>query len=510
MSAMRQSAKDTLQKISNTLAPWRRTWSTAPSLRDLAEKPQSNSDSHAEAQADQMAQNAMGTLQGETDTIAVSPLSSQSRGQPLPDPVRGVMEAGFGYDFSKVRIHADRVSAANAAALGARAYTQDRDIVFGTGQFQPQTEKGMALLVHELAHVIQQSRSRQPKMQLARLRDWQSDRSAVVTDVDIRTTNEYRAFMNPALVWQTHDHVTDAEAIQACRYILTALRNGVSINWVRDARSYLNRARTFLSGVQSLITEQETWLAGEATAAGRSTGEHIHAVAQAGGYGGGPTPWWSGMSAADQAAWLANAATVITRVITSVHGTPLEQMVAARGIVASPQECESYNAFAYYSSSDNRLHVGQHWIEIADHNPRDVHDNIAHELGGHFEYGQYGTGMSDLIMQGVLGNLPPSERAAATAGPKSVYSAYAYPETEIFAELREFDLRTPASGGDRPSTDVPRQLESIRDRFAPSVAHAIVLELRQRVLETSNISDAAKALFDTSVRTVFPGLLPPP
>ena len=117
--------------------------------------------------------------------------------------------------------------------------------------------------------------------------------------------------------------------------------------------------------------------------------------------------------------------------------------------------------------------------------------------------------MADAIMQGVLARLPAAQRAQATAGPKSVYSAYAYPETEIFAELREHDLRTASSGGDVPSTDIPLQLQAIKDRFAPNVAEAIVIELRRRVQEASNISAAAKTLFDNSVRGIFPGLIPP-
>jgi hypothetical protein len=419
------------------------------------------------------------------------------------------METRFGFDFSRVRVHADDRSAQDAATLCARAYTVGRDIMFAAGQYRPQTMEGTDLLAHELAHVIQQSRTRQPRIQFARLRDWQSGRTAVVSDADIRTTTEYQAYMNPALVWQTRDHVTGAEAIQACRYILAALRNGVVFDWYRDARVYMDRARTYLQGVQTLVTEQQTRLTGEAATAGRTVGEHIHSVAQTGGYGGGPTPWWNGLSPADKAAWTANATTVINNVIASVRGTPLEAMVAARGIVASPGECESYGAFAYYSSGDNRLHVGRTWIQIAAHNPRDVHDNIEHELGGHFEYTQYGAGMADAIMQGVLSRLSATERARATAGPRPVYSAYAYPETEIFAELREHRLRTAGSGGDDPATDVPRQLRAIRDRFAPNVARAIVTELRQRVQEASNITAAAKTLFDNSVRAVFPGLLPP-
>src|SRR5437763_1728429 len=42
-----------------------------------------------------------------------------------------------------------------ADALQARAYTMGRDIVFGRGQYRPDTAAGRHLLAHELAHVVQ-------------------------------------------------------------------------------------------------------------------------------------------------------------------------------------------------------------------------------------------------------------------------------------------------------------------------------------------------------------------
>jgi hypothetical protein len=60
----------------------------------------------------------------------------------------------FGADFSAVRVHADRDSAATAVRLGAAAYTTGHDIVFGPG-FSPHTADGQRLLAHELAHVVQ-------------------------------------------------------------------------------------------------------------------------------------------------------------------------------------------------------------------------------------------------------------------------------------------------------------------------------------------------------------------
>jgi hypothetical protein len=80
-----------------------------------------------------------------------------SPGQPLDAATRGFFEPPFGYDFSQVRIHCDSAAAQSARDVNARAYTVGHNIVFGAGQFAPQTHNGQRLLAHELTHVVQQS-----------------------------------------------------------------------------------------------------------------------------------------------------------------------------------------------------------------------------------------------------------------------------------------------------------------------------------------------------------------
>jgi hypothetical protein len=77
-------------------------------------------------------------------------------GESLPGEVRSYFEPRFGWDFSKVRIHADSDAARGAQAIEARAYTLGRDIVFGAGEYTPATHEGRRLIAHELAHVVQQ------------------------------------------------------------------------------------------------------------------------------------------------------------------------------------------------------------------------------------------------------------------------------------------------------------------------------------------------------------------
>ena len=77
-------------------------------------------------------------------------------GQRLAPDLQQSMGSQFGYDFSRVRIHADDRSADLADGIGANAFTVENHIVFGTDKFAPHDVEGHRLLAHELAHVIQQ------------------------------------------------------------------------------------------------------------------------------------------------------------------------------------------------------------------------------------------------------------------------------------------------------------------------------------------------------------------
>jgi outer membrane protein OmpA-like peptidoglycan-associated protein len=81
---------------------------------------------------------------------------ARSPGRALAPAVRELMEPRFGHDFGHVRIHTDAAAGRAARAVGARAYTVGRDVVFGDGQFIPDSAAGLRLIAHELAHVVQQ------------------------------------------------------------------------------------------------------------------------------------------------------------------------------------------------------------------------------------------------------------------------------------------------------------------------------------------------------------------
>jgi len=88
--------------------------------------------------------------------------ATRSGGQPLDAETRAFMEPRFGFDFSRVRIHADSQAAQAARSINAHAYTIGEDVVFGSGRFSPRAPDGRRLLAHELTHVVQQGGGNAP------------------------------------------------------------------------------------------------------------------------------------------------------------------------------------------------------------------------------------------------------------------------------------------------------------------------------------------------------------
>jgi len=80
----------------------------------------------------------------------------QGSGQPLSKETKNFFEPGFGQDFSRVRVHNDANAHHLARSINARAFTRGSDVVFGGGEYNPNSYNGKRLLGHELTHVVQQ------------------------------------------------------------------------------------------------------------------------------------------------------------------------------------------------------------------------------------------------------------------------------------------------------------------------------------------------------------------
>jgi Domain of unknown function (DUF4157) len=103
---------------------------------------------------------------------------SHSSGNPLHPATQSRMESLFQMDFSQVRIHTGPDASQAAEEAFANAYTEGRNIIFGSGRYQPETTEGRKLLAHELTHVVQQGNGSATGIQHEKDKRWVHDINA--------------------------------------------------------------------------------------------------------------------------------------------------------------------------------------------------------------------------------------------------------------------------------------------------------------------------------------------
>ncbi len=135
-------------------------------------------------------------------------------GQPLNAETRALMESRFGHDFSKVRVHADAKAAESAQAVNATAYTVGSDMVFGTGQYAPETNEGKQLLAHELTHVVQQGSVGSQPNNLQRKSPKKSSDEKKTTKAASEEEQARKAEKNSGLIDDIYDIVEETMVVQ--------------------------------------------------------------------------------------------------------------------------------------------------------------------------------------------------------------------------------------------------------------------------------------------------------
>ncbi|MBZ6494852.1 DUF4157 domain-containing protein [Natrinema longum] len=81
----------------------------------------------------------------------------EKSGHPIDPDLTTQLNERMDADFWDVRIHTGSEAAAACDAIDARAFTCGSDIVFNSGEYEPDSPEGQYLLAHELAHVKQQN-----------------------------------------------------------------------------------------------------------------------------------------------------------------------------------------------------------------------------------------------------------------------------------------------------------------------------------------------------------------
>ena len=268
--------------------------------------------------------------------------------------------------------------------------------------------------------------------------------------------------------------------------------------------------RTSGMTLDEMSLEQKKFLELAASKEGISVGEYIRGEAKKKGYGGNEVTWWPSLTPKEKQEWIntfkeklkevkAQAPVEILKLIQSAEK-------AGGGIQFKPERAEELGAYAFRDGAV--LGVGKLWIEAAKKDVKNVFANIAHELGGHRAYGAT---LSWEIMGKTLSKLPESEQDIAKGGKKHPWTVYAYPETELYAELHELPHTVAGSIGDDPRKakkgykegGVEKELNRIKGAFAPKVAEAILRGFRRRIYLDPSITKDARKFFDAKVLKIF-------
>jgi hypothetical protein len=121
------------------------------------EEEQSLQRQHEEEEKELQAKSKAGTTSTVTASIESRINSLKGGGQPLDLATRNFFEPRFDADFNSIRVHSDNRAADLSKSINAKAFTLGRDVVFGSGQYSPESSTGKRLMAHELTHVVQQN-----------------------------------------------------------------------------------------------------------------------------------------------------------------------------------------------------------------------------------------------------------------------------------------------------------------------------------------------------------------
>ncbi len=191
----------------------------------------------------------------ETPVTDVPPIVHEvlhSPGQPLDAETRAFFQPRFGHDFSDVRVHTDAKAVESAQAINALAYTLGQNVVFGAGQYSPESREGRRLLAHELTHVVQQidSHLAGPRMQLQKQDAGTPLRPEVSAPPVVSVPHNLEVEKMTAA--QILEHFSHNRKIATIKELITSIENSS-----RDSREPVSPPRT-RAEVTARLTSQQT------------------------------------------------------------------------------------------------------------------------------------------------------------------------------------------------------------------------------------------------------------
>lgn len=430
-------------------------------------------------------------------------------GHALDGSVQTRMESAFGVNFSGVRVHTDGAAADLSEQLNARAFTVGRNVAFGADEYQPGTLIGDALIAHELAHVVQQSGA----TATAPLANGGAAYDSLEEDADVAAVGAV------ASAWGgTRGALSDIG-----QNAMPRLRSGLRLQGCKSERekeierlgglqySFLEEKRKKKEEEERKKAEEEAKKRGEVKPkidVKVSLDDVLKEEVKKSGFTTHPTDAWDKLSDADKKNWEnVRVPAAWNKVIASIKGTELENVMKGKTYRFDPRGALEKGYYAYQDG--NALVFGMSWVHNVEADPKNAWPNLAHEMGGHFEYGQP---YASEIMSAAIDKMPKAERdkwRKDAERRREFYLTYEYPETEIFAALRELRYAEPLTGpkptysGLHPYKNIPKRLNVMKDALQPEVARAVLKELKRRIDASPEILERDKKYFEAQVQAIF-------
>ena len=181
----------------------------------------------------------------------------RSPGKPLDSNMRIFMESGFGYDFSQVKVHDNSLAAESAQALNANAFTVGQHIVFGAGQYTPNSSLGQRLLAHELTHVVQVGDYTGMAIAIAEPGNhWEKEAESAAASINANQSYQVVS-RSPALVHLNEESYPPSLPLQEPRFLECSLSIRDAI-LQHTAEQFSGQIQGAIEGLQTLrLTEEQ-------------------------------------------------------------------------------------------------------------------------------------------------------------------------------------------------------------------------------------------------------------
>jgi Domain of unknown function (DUF4157) len=479
----------------------------------------------------------------------------------VPPAVRGPVERAMDVDLSGTRVRTGGPIAAQIDSAGADGLARADDIHLAPGRFHPSHPDGLELIRHELVHVAQQragadadgTRRRSQDAPIPARRgglqlgscggDGHKKVIGKLKAGDPVTHKEAVGVIDAYDDMGTKERETTIADLYSFGAPTPPLQNLLQVLTEEErVVTYAPIIKDMLQRVQSRATEAASGTSFSAMAA--TQGKHMEsqeqaralAAAQAAAKQKGLPPpstvspaevskshektvkseskftpqtdEWAALGSDGQKAWWPKAKAVRKSIIDLAKKEVPAMKLKESDIELDPDQIAKESVkrgMSIFALSGRPMIVGLLFIEAAKANPKYVLGPVLHEIHGHPMHGGESESFAWKLYEESTKHFPSYSRPADRRPEENLF---AYPETEIYAEMIEASHATSLStadkakgivGSDEPSADIMEKVGRLARNLEPSVAKAVLLGMWERFRIDPRLTPASLQLFKDAV-----------